>query len=104
MSIDLPYIVYDDSKITVRINSDNAANEAIDYVLLNTYEGKGVKARFVLGQSKIFNNWKTNDNVLSSNLFTYDGTYLGLNELNGIVPGGDEYRGYLRFYIDVEDI
>jgi len=50
--------------------------------------------------------WPMNGAGLSTNLFSPKGTFLGLNELNGTIPGCDEYSGYVIYTIQtyaVED-
>ena len=57
---------------------------------------------YVTGSAKIYNGGKTNGNVLSTNLFSEQGTYLGYNDLNGIVLGCDEYAGHVNYTIQTE--
>ena len=60
---------------------------------------------YVEGSAKIYNNWKANGRVLSINLFSDKGTFLGLNELNGIVLGGKkEFSGYVVYTIQTKAI
>ena len=54
---------------------------------------------YVRGSAKIFNDWGANGSVLSDNLFSADGTYIGLDELNGLILGCDEYSGQVVFRI-----
>lgn len=57
---------------------------------------------YVTGSAKIYNGGKTNGNVLSTNLFSEQGTYLGYNDLNGIVLGCDEYAGHVNYTIQTQ--
>ena len=57
---------------------------------------------YVTGSAKIYNGGKTNGNVLSTNLFSEQGTYLGYDDLDGIVPGCDEYSGHVNYTIQTE--
>lgn len=41
---------------------------------------------------------------LSTNLFSNKGTFLGINELNGIIPGCDEYTGSVIYTIQTRSI
>lgn len=50
---------------------------------------------YVVGSAKIYNDWKANGSVLSTAIFSEEGTYLGLNELNGLLPGCAEYSGHI---------
>lgn len=54
---------------------------------------------YVEGSAKIYNDWATNGNVLSTNLFSAEGTYLGTNDLNGVIPGCAEYSGHVLYTI-----
>ncbi len=54
---------------------------------------------YVTGSAKIYNGWATNGNVLSINLFSQEGTYLGTNDLNGVIPGCAEYSGHVLYTI-----
>ena len=54
---------------------------------------------YITGSAKIFNDWKANGSVLSTKLFSADGTYIGLNELNGLILGCDEFSGQVVFRI-----
>ena len=54
---------------------------------------------YVEGSAKIYNDWGVNGSVLSTNLFSEAGTFLGLNELNGIILGCDEYSGHVNYTI-----
>lgn len=49
--------------------------------------------------AKIYNDWGVNGSTLSTDLFTEDGTYIGLNSLNGLILGCDEYSGQVVFRI-----
>ncbi len=57
---------------------------------------------YVTGSAKIYNGGNANGSVLSTNLFSEQGTYLGYNELNGAVPGCDEYAGQVVYTIQTE--
>lgn len=50
---------------------------------------------YVVGSAKIYNDWGSNGWVLPTALFSEDGTYIGLNELNGLLPGCAEYSGHI---------
>ena len=53
--------------------------------------------RYKTGTAVIHNGGETDQSVLSTNIFTEDGTYIGYNKLTGIVPGGLEYSGYITY-------
>lgn len=59
---------------------------------------------YVEGSAKIYNGGKTNGNMLATNLFSEKGTYLGYDELNGIIPGCDEYAGHVNYTIQTQAV
>lgn len=59
---------------------------------------------YVTGSAKIYNGGSTNGQVLSTNLFSEQGTYLGYNDLNGILPGCDEYAGHVNYTIQTQPV
>ncbi len=62
--------------------------------------GDKLVLNYVLGSAKIYNDWKTNGSVLSTNLFSEEGTLIGVNSLNGIVLGCDEYHGVVSYVVE----
>lgn len=52
---------------------------------------------YVEGSAKIYNKYGVNGSVLSTNLFSDMGTFIGLNELNGVILGCDEYSGQIVY-------
>lgn len=58
-----------------------------------------ITLHYVTGSAKIYNGWDTNGSVLSTRLFTNDGTLLGTSQLNGVIPGCNEYSGQVVYTI-----
>ena len=54
---------------------------------------------YIAGFAKIYNAWAKEGRVLSMNLFTERGTFLGMRELNGVYPGFAEFSGSVRYTI-----
>lgn len=54
---------------------------------------------YVEGSARIYNNYAVNGSVLSTNLFSDMGTFIGLSELNGVILGCDEYSGQIVYTI-----
>ena len=50
---------------------------------------------YVVGSAKIYNDWGSNGSVMSTDIFSETGTYLGLNQLDGLLPGCAEYSGHI---------
>lgn len=61
-----------------------------------------VKVDFVTGSAKIHNQWTADNSVLPANLLTDQGTFIGLNKLDGVIPGGDLYAGYVTYAIQTK--
>lgn len=64
-----------------------------------------VKLSYISGSAKIYNNWAlSGSEINSAELFTADGTYLGVKEFNGLIPGCAEYSGTVVFRIHAEKV
>lgn len=59
---------------------------------------------YVSGSAKIYNRWQANGSVLSQNLFTDTGTFIGMNQLNGVVPGCDIYSGQVVYTLQTHAV
>ena len=94
----------DKGKITGTITADNTNPASVwDEAYMTTGTEK-VLMRYVQGSAKIYNDWKTNGSVMPSSLFTKEGTLLGLNTLNGIIPGCEEYHGVVSYVLQAEEL
>lgn len=84
-----------------RITSTNTDPESVwDSVQLTAKED--VTLHYVEGSAKIHNDWKASDSILSTALFSKEGTFVGLDKLNGMIFGGYEYSGFITYTIQVE--
>ncbi|MBR3168903.1 DUF11 domain-containing protein [Candidatus Saccharibacteria bacterium] len=63
-----------------------------------------VLLHYVTGSAKIYNDWKANGSIVPSSLFTKDGTLVGLNELNGVIPGCEEYHGVVTYVLQADEL
>ena len=91
-------------EISATITADNTTPGSVwDEAHMTTNADK-VLMRYVAGSAHIYNNWKTNNAVLSPNLFTETGTLLGLNVLNGVIPGCEEYHGVVTYVLQAEEL
>ncbi|MBQ3293756.1 hypothetical protein IJG96_01320 [Candidatus Saccharibacteria bacterium] len=64
-----------------------------------------VKLSYITGSAKIYNDWSlSGSEVNSAELFSADGTYLGVKEFNGLIPGCAEYSGTVVFRIHAEKV
>lgn len=58
-----------------------------------------ITLHYVTGSAKIYNQWETNGNTLSTHMFSDEGTFIGLDQLNGVILGCDEYSGHVVYTI-----
>lgn len=54
---------------------------------------------YVEGSAKIYNKWNQDGTLLSTRIFDPSGTYIGLEKLNGIIFGCDQYSGSISYTI-----
>lgn len=59
---------------------------------------------YKIGTAVIHNGGEANGSVLSTRLFTEEGTYIGYNQLAGVLPGCAEYSGYITYTIVAESV
>ncbi len=90
-------------KVFGRITSTSTDPEAVwDEAYVRTKEA--LTLHYVSGSAKIYNRWQANGSVLSQNLFTDTGTFIGMNQLNGVVPGCDIYSGQVVYTIQTHAV
>ena len=99
-------IVTPDSKgtITGTITADNTNPTSVwDEAYMTTATDK-VLLRYVTGSAKIYNDWDANGSIMPDSLFTEEGTLIGLNALNGVIPGCEEYHGVVSYVLQAEEL
>ena len=89
--------------VFAKITAKNSEPESIWHGVAVT-ANEGVKLNYIVGSSRIYNEWDANRSVLSTNLFSEEGTLLGLNVLNGVIPGGDKYRCIVTYVLQAKFI
>ncbi|MBR2795674.1 DUF11 domain-containing protein [Candidatus Saccharibacteria bacterium] len=90
--------------ITGTITADNSNPLSVwDEAYMTTKSDK-VLLSYVAGSAKIYNDWKANGSVMPSSLFTEEGTLVGLNALNGVIPGCEEYHGVVTYVLQAEEL
>ena len=90
--------------ITATITADNSNPTSVwDEAYMTTSTDK-VLMHYVAGSAKIYNDWGANGSVMPSSLFTEEGTLLGLNALNGVIPGCEEYHGVVTYVLQAEEL
>jgi len=88
--------------INAIITSDNSKPKSIWSSVAITSKEQNVSIKYIDGSAKIYNDWELNGTVMSDALFEDDGALLGLNNFNGVVPGGEEYHCVVSYMIEVE--
>ena len=90
--------------ITGTISAENSNPLSVwDEAYMTTKTDK-VLLHYVAGSAKIYNDFKANGSVMPSNLFSEQGTYLGLNALNGVILGCEEYHGIVTYVLQAEEL
>jgi uncharacterized repeat protein (TIGR01451 family)/LPXTG-motif cell wall-anchored protein len=101
---DVPAVVTNNGNATAvgYIGADNATPNAVwDNISFSNTTGGDIALRFVPGSATIHNFGATNGATLSDNIVT-TGATLGYNALDGIIPGCNEYAGYVTFRVKAD--
>ncbi len=106
MSTTFPTIIKAGEKGTVSAtitanNSDPLSVWDEAYFTTNTSK---VMLNYVAGSAKIYNDWGANGTVMSDTIFTEEGALLGLNSLNGVIPGCEEYHGVVSYVVEAREL
>lgn len=90
--------------ISATITADNSDPGSVWDEAYMTTSTEKVLLHYVAGSAHIYNDWKANGSVMPSSLFTEEGTLLGLNALNGVIPGCEEYHGVVTYVLQAEEL
>lgn len=77
---------------------------------LVVWDGALVRARepltlhYVEGSAKIYNGGPVNGSVLSTKIFSEEGTLIGFSELRGLILGGAAYSGHIIYTIQTQAV
>ena len=85
-------------------STDAKPNSVWDEATLTTASASDIVLKYVDGTAKIYNAGKVNGSVLSKDIFTEDGVYIGINKLDGRIPGCSEYSGYIEYDIRADQV
>ena len=89
--------------VTGRITASNTFPKAVwDQAYITAKQS--MTLHYVTGSAKIYNKWNEAGTVLSTNLFSSTGTFIGLSELNGVILGGSQYAGYIVYTIQTQAV
>ena len=91
-------------QITATITADNTNPASVWDEAYMTTDTEKVLMHYVSGSAKIYSDWKANNTVMPSSLFTEEGALIGLNALNGIIPGCEEYHGVVSYVLQAEEL
>ena len=94
----------DKGKISATITADNTNPESVWDEAYMTTKTEKVFMRYVIGSAKIYSDWKASGSTMPSSLFTEEGALVGLNTLNGIIPGCEEYHGVVTYVLQAEEL
>lgn len=105
MATSFPTILTPSEKgtITATITAENSNPPSVWDEAYMTTRNDRVLMHYVAGSAKIYNDWKANGSVMPSSLFTEEGTWIGLNSLNGVIPGCEEYHGVVSYVLQAEE-
>lgn len=102
---EIPAVVSNGSNGTKAVGYVGAANanpgEVWDDVSFSNTTGGDIAMRYVPGSATIHNFGKTNGVALSDNIIT-SGASLGYDALDGVLPGCNQYAGYVTFRIKAD--
>ncbi len=103
MSADVPTVVKpgERGRVTTTISASNA-NPARVWDEAYITSDSTVAIRYVPASAVVTSSGAVNGAKLSTSLFSKEGTFLGYNELNGILPGCADYAGYVVYRIKVD--
>lgn len=90
-------------QISAVISSTNAEPPEVWDEAFMTTKYDQVLLRYKEGSAKIHNGWGSNGSVLSESMFE-SGTYLGMDELNGVILGCAEYGGFVTYTLVASNV
>ena len=86
--------------VSATITSDNAIPSSVwDAARMVVSSDEKVYLHYEEGSARIYNDGKTNGESLPTDLFLHKGALLGYDELNGMVPGCEQYHGVVSYVI-----
>lgn len=102
---EIPAVVNNGSTGTIAnsyVTSSNAnPNEVHDDISFNNATGGDIALRYVPGSTTIHNLGAINGQTLSDSIVT-SGAIIGYNALDGVIPGCNEYAGYVTFLVQAD--
>ena len=90
-------------QVTATITADNSNPLSVWDEAYFTTKSDKVVMKYVEGSARIYNDWQANNSIMPSTIFTAEGALLGLNALNGVVPGCEEYHGIVTYVLQADE-
>lgn len=79
------------------VGASNANPTAVyDHIDLNNNTNNDIAMRYIKGTAKMYSNGAVDGAAVSESIFS-TGSPLGYDALNGVLPGCDEFSGYIKF-------
>ena len=89
--------------VNAKITSTNTDPKSVwDEAYITAKED--ITLHYVLASAKIYNQWGVNGSVLPMSIFSDQGTFLGLDELDGLILGCSEYSGQVVYTIQTHAV
>lgn len=88
--------------VSATITAENTDPKSVWDGAYMTTSADRIELHYVEGSAKIYNDWEANGSVMPSGLFSEEGTLLGLNELDGVIPGCEEYHGVVSYVLEAK--
>jgi len=100
--VEIPAIVKQGATATKAVGyvgaSNAKPNQVWDDIAFSNATGGDIALRYVPGSAKIHNRGASNGATLSDNIIT-TGATLGYSAIDGVIPGCNDYAGYVTFNI-----
>jgi uncharacterized repeat protein (TIGR01451 family) len=94
--------VYKDANGTTILDANgNAEHTVWDSATLTNSSASAIAVRYIPGSATVTSNGAVNGSVLPASLFT-TGANLGYDSLNGVLPGCNQFAGYVTFKFTVD--
>lgn len=92
-------------EVSATISAQNTVPDAVwDEAYFTNNTGNKIYLNYVDGSAKIYNDWGVNGSTMPDALFTAEGTPIGLNALNGIILGCEEYHGVVSYVVEARAV
>lgn len=89
--------------VSGKIKADNTEPRTVwDEAYVRAREA--MTLHYVEGSAKIYNAGPVNGSVLSTKIFSEEGTLIGFSELRGMILGCDEYSGHIIYTIQTQAV